>query len=148
MNHELPVVLIKRKNIQTIFDYCLDNKIEFSVKDKPFTVEEFEVTLQITEIKKAIGFGIFAREAKLEIVGVTDQVQNQAKAAKRTTTPAAPITPAPVAKQPEPEPMKLDMLDKTELEEEEEDTTEDNETKTENKPFSLDLSSAPTLSFS
>ncbi|KAB2918768.1 MAG: hypothetical protein F9K23_01115 [Bacteroidetes bacterium] len=144
MNHELPVVLIKRKNIQTIFDYCLDNKIEFSVKDKPFTVEEFEVTLQITEIKKAIGFGIFAREAKLEIVGVTDQVQNQAKAAKRT----APAAPAPVAKQPEPEPMKLDMLDKTELEEEEEDTTEEVETKTENKPFSLDLSSAPTLSFS
>lgn len=144
MNHELPVVLIKRKNIQTIFDYCLDNKIEFSVKDKPFTVEEFEVTLQITEIKKAIGFGIFAREAKLEIVGVTDQVQNQAKAAKRT----APVAPAPVAKQPEPEPMKLDMLDKTELEEEEEDTTEEAETKIENKPFSLDLSSAPTLSFS
>lgn len=147
MNHELPVVLIKRKNIQTIFDYCLDNKIEFSVKDKPFTVEEFEVTLQITEIKKAIGFGIFAREAKLEIVGVTDQVQNQAKAAKRTA-PAAPATPTPAAKQPEPEPMKLDMLDKAELEEEEEDTTEEAETKTENKPFSLDLSSAPTLSFS
>lgn len=144
MNHELPVVLIKRKNIQTIFDYCLDNKIEFSVKDKPFTVEEFEVTLQITEIKKAIGFGIFAREAKLEIVGVTDQVQNQAKTAKRT----AQAAPAPVAKQPEPEPMKLDMLDKTELEEEEEDTTVEVETKTENKPFSLDLSSAPTLSFS
>ncbi len=59
MNNDMPTVLIKRKNIQTIFDYCMDNKIEFSVKEKPFTVEEFEVVLNIEEIKQAIALGIF-----------------------------------------------------------------------------------------
>jgi hypothetical protein len=141
MNQELPVVLIKRKNIQTIFDYCLDNKVEFTVREKPFTVEEYEVILQITEIKKAIAFGIFARENKIEVVGVNDQAQ-QAKNTKKPANTAAPATPAKTA---EPEAIKFDTEEKVEVEEQE--TIEVEEKKAENKPFSLDLSSS-SLSFS
>jgi hypothetical protein len=141
MNQELPVVLIKRKNIQTIFDYCLDNKVEFTVREKPFTVEEYEVILQITEIKKAIAFGIFARENKIEVVGVNDQAQ-QAKNTKKPANTAVPATPAKTA---EPEAIKFDTEEKVEVEEQE--TIEVEEKKAENKPFSLDLSSS-SLSFS
>ncbi|HYG16799.1 MAG TPA: hypothetical protein VEC12_13665 [Bacteroidia bacterium] len=147
-NIDLPVVLIKRRNIQTIFDYCLDSKVEFTVREKPFTVEEYEVILQITDIKKAIAFGIFARENKIEIVGVNDQQQQQVKASKKNTA---------TAKAPEPEPapaFKVDQLvesaekaekvEKTEkVEEDEEELVEE---KAEDKGFSLDFS-APTLSF-
>lgn len=151
-NTELPTVLIKRRNIQTIFDYCLDNKIEFSVKEKPFTVEEFEVVLQIEEIKQAIAFGIFARESKIEVIGVNDKQTTQSKTSRKSSA----------AKKEEP---------KEELNEEKTETVETASTtstpitpnsvtatetkaeeptaeKTEDKGFSLDLSSSPSLSFS
>lgn len=149
-NNDLPIVLVKRKNIQTIFDYCMDNKIEFSVKEKPFTVEEFEVTLNIEEIKQAISLGIFARENRIEIVGVNDKQQAQSKPARKTTTAPVATTPAMPAVKP------------MEVEEEKEEQqavaftnsnfTEEvepfEEPKTENRGFSLDLSSSPSLSFS
>lgn len=138
INNDLPTVLIKRKNIQTIFDYCLDNKVEFSVKEKPFTVEEFEVTLQITEIKKAIAFGFFARENKLEIVGVNDQ-QTQPKApAKRnsgTTANTAATAPKPV----EIDLTKKESLPVADANEETEEAEEDN---------GLDLKFSPSLNLS
>jgi hypothetical protein len=146
MNNELPVVLIKRKHIQTIFDYCMDNKVEFTVREKPFTVEEFEVTLQITEIKKAIAFGIFARENKIEVVGVNDQAQNQTKNSRKATATPAPAAPTPV-KTNEPEANMFDTEEKEEVEEQETVEMEAEEKKPENKPFSLDLSSS-SLSFS
>jgi ribosomal protein L12E/L44/L45/RPP1/RPP2 len=138
-NIDLPVVLIKRRNIQAIFDYCLDSKVEFTVREKPFTVEEFEVILQITDIKKAIAFGIFARENKIEIVGVNDQ-QQQVKTAKKATATAAkapePAEPAPIFKAEK-------TVEPAPKEEEEEELVEE---KAEDKGFSLDFS-APTLSF-
>lgn len=140
-NIDLPVVLIKRRNIQTIFDYCLDNKVEFTVREKPFTVEEYEVILQITDIKKAIAFGIFARENKIEIVGVNDQ-QQQVKASKKNTATAKAPEPesAPAFKVDKP----IEPAEKTEtVAEEEEELVEE---KAEDKGFSLDFS-APTLSF-
>lgn len=138
VNNDMPTVLIKRKNIQTIFDYCMDNKIEFSVKEKPFTVEEYEVVLNIEEIKQAIALGIFARESRIEIVGVNDKQQTQNKNTKKSTapTPAKPVE---------------EIFEKEEpaaVEEAEEISFHTEETKTENRGFSLDLSSSPSLSFS
>lgn len=149
-NNDLPIVLVKRKNIQTIFDYCMDNKIEFSVKEKPFTVEEFEVTLNIEEIKQAISLGIFARENRIEIVGVNDKQQAQSKPARKTTTAPVATTPAMPAVKPmeveeEKEEQQAVAFTNSNLTEEVEDFEEP---KTENRGFSLDLSSSPSLSFS
>ena len=136
LNNDMPTVLIKRKNIQTIFDYCMDNKIEFSVKEKPFTVEEYEVVLNIEEIKQAIALGIFARESRIEIVGVNDKQQTQNKNTRKSTTstPTKPVD---------------EIIEKEEtvvMEEPEEISFHTEERKPENKGFSLDLS--PSLSFS
>lgn len=72
---------LKRKNVNVLFDYCLDNRIEFVVKPSPMVADEFEVEVNIEDIKKAILFGMFLKEAKLELSGAPVQVKNTVKKA-------------------------------------------------------------------
>ena len=62
-------VIVKRKNIQPVFDYCLENRIETKItpRDMP---EEWELDFNVADIMKAINLGMFLRENKLELVGV------------------------------------------------------------------------------
>lgn len=76
-----PVVACKRGKLQEIFDYCLDNKIEFQVKEKITGIDEFEVTLEVAEIKKAVLLGMFLRESRLELSGMP-QAERPAQAKK------------------------------------------------------------------
>jgi hypothetical protein len=74
MNSEKkPSVTVKKKNIQTILDYCLETKQEFTVLPKLGT-DEWNIEINITEINKAISFGMFLRENKMEANGVTPYV--------------------------------------------------------------------------
>ena len=68
-----PTVTVKKKNIQTILDYCLDTKQEFTVLPKAGT-DEWNIEINITEINTAISFGMFLRENKIEANGVTPYV--------------------------------------------------------------------------
>lgn len=70
MNEELPMVAVKRKNIQLVMDYCLENEVEFTVKPKTVGVDEWKIEVNITNVKKAIHFGMFLKEIKSEIVGL------------------------------------------------------------------------------
>lgn len=70
--NEKPRVILKSKSIQAVFDYCLEQKIEFSVLPRTFGNDEFEVEFNIKEIKKAIVFGMFLRENKLELLGMEE----------------------------------------------------------------------------
>ncbi len=63
-----PAVKIKRKSILALFDYCLEGKIEITVK--PLQNDEFEVEFNISDVTKAILLGMFLKEMKLELVGV------------------------------------------------------------------------------
>lgn len=86
MNSEKkPSVTVKKKHIQTILDYCIDTKQEFSVLPKAGS-DEWLIEINITEINKAISFGMFLREYKIEANGVT------------AYTPAAKETAAPKSK--------------------------------------------------
>lgn len=69
MNGETPLIYVKRSKINEIFEYCLDNGIEFSVKERAMGIDEFEVSLEVLQIKKAIQLGAFLRENRLELVG-------------------------------------------------------------------------------
>ena len=62
-------VIVKRKNIQVVFDYCLDNLIETKMtpRDMP---EEWEMEFNVSDIMKAINLGMFLRDNKLELVGL------------------------------------------------------------------------------
>lgn len=70
-------VIVKRKNIQVVFDYCLDNRIEtrMAPRDMP---EEWELEFNVSDIMKAISLGMFLKENKLELVGLlnTSTIKN------------------------------------------------------------------------
>src|SRR5687768_5270641 len=76
-------VIVKRKNIQVVFDYCLDNRIETKMtpRDMP---EEWELEFNIADIMKAINLGMFLRENKLELVGLLNS-----SAIKNSSAPTA-----------------------------------------------------------
>lgn len=75
-----PIILSKRKNIQTVIDYCLDQKISFNANPRAISIDEWEVELDINNIKGAIALGIFIRENKLEIYGMgTPEVASKPK---------------------------------------------------------------------
>jgi len=65
-----PIILTKRKNIQTVLDYCVDQKLSFSANPRAISIDEWEIELNITSIKSAIALGIFVKENKLEIYGM------------------------------------------------------------------------------
>ena len=74
MNSEKkPSVTVKKKHIQIILDYCIETKQEFSVFPKVIS-DEWNIEINITDINKAISFGMFLREYKLEANGVTPYV--------------------------------------------------------------------------
>ena len=80
-----PIILTKRKNIQTVLDYCVEQKLSFSANPRAISIDEWEIELNITTIKGAIALGIFVKENKLEIYGMG------------TTTPEMVSKPKPAA---------------------------------------------------
>jgi hypothetical protein len=89
-------VIVKRKNIQVVVDYCLDNRIETKMipRDMP---EEWELDFAVVDIMKAINLGMFLRENKLELVGLLNS-----STIKNSTAPTAvKATKTPLKKKPE-----------------------------------------------
>lgn len=83
---EKTTLLAKRKNIQTVFDYCLDQRIPFSVDPKGLAADDFEIGLTISGIKQAIALGMFAKEYKFEVLGLgeTAKPKTNGSAVKKT----------------------------------------------------------------
>ncbi len=77
---EYPKVVLKRKNIQTIVDFCMDESLPFSVKPQQFPDTDWEVEIQVDDVQMAIVVGMFLRDSKLELAGV------QPDRYKKTTT--------------------------------------------------------------
>lgn len=97
-------VIVKRKNIQVVFDYCLDNRIETKMtpRDMP---EEWELEFNVQDIMKAINLGMFLRENKLELVGLLNS-----STIKNSTAPTA-VKATKTATKKKPETSKADEQD-------------------------------------
>jgi hypothetical protein len=67
---EKVTLFAKRKNIQVVFEYCMDFKIPFSVSNRGIVSDEFEIDLTISGIKQAVALGMFAKDHKFEISGL------------------------------------------------------------------------------
>ncbi len=67
---EKTTLLSKRKHIQLVLDYCMDQRISFTVNPKGLAADEFEISLTISGIKQAIALGMFAKEHKFEVLGM------------------------------------------------------------------------------
>ena len=83
---EKVTLLTKRKNIQLVFDYCMDNKIVFAVAPREMINDEFEISLTISGIKPAVALGMFVKEHKFEVFGMGEFVKPKAvtNGAKKT----------------------------------------------------------------
>lgn len=70
MNEATPSVTIKKKNIFALIEYCIENKIDHTVKSRSENSDEFDVEFLITNTKKAIALGMCLKELKLELNGL------------------------------------------------------------------------------
>ncbi len=86
---ENPTVTVKRKSVQTVFDYCLDNDFTFSVR-RAAGKDEFEIEFDVTDVKRGVLLGMFLRENRLELNGHATAQPAAAPAARNTAKkPAA-----------------------------------------------------------
>jgi hypothetical protein len=66
-------VILKKKNIPLLVEFCLDESVEFMVKPQTFPDTDWEFTLKIADIKTAVVAGMFLRENRIEISGIDQQ---------------------------------------------------------------------------
>ena len=85
--NDKPKLVVKKKNMQPVIDYCLENAVEFAVKHKPLPDDEWEIELNITTIKKAIQLGMFLRENRLYPLGMEPISAPVSKNKKATAIP-------------------------------------------------------------
>ena len=67
---EKVTVLAKRKTTSLLFDYCMDQKAVFTVSPRPMINDEYEIDIQVNNIKQAIALGMFLKENKYEVFGL------------------------------------------------------------------------------
>lgn len=76
-------LVLKRKNIQLLVDFCLEESLEFTLKPQSFPETDWELTMKITDIKTAVSAGMFLRENRIEVNGI-DQQKYKKQAPKKT----------------------------------------------------------------
>ncbi len=67
MQSEKPRIQVKTKNLQLIFDYCIETKTEFTVIPRNSN-DDWEIELNIRSIKDAIRWGMFLKTNKIELI--------------------------------------------------------------------------------
>jgi len=69
IQNDKPRVIVKNKNLQFIFDYCLESKTPFTANPR-LSGDEWEIEFKITDIMGAVALGMFLRENRIEPVGI------------------------------------------------------------------------------
>ncbi len=82
--NDFPKVILKKKNIPVIVDFCLEESIEFTVRQQTFPDTDWEVELRISDIKVAILVGMFLRDNKMELHGLDSQKLKKPAPAKKS----------------------------------------------------------------
>ena len=68
-----PKVVIKKKQVSVIVEYCLEESIEFSVKQQTFPDTDWEIEMKLKDFKAAVLLGMFLRENRIDIDGIDPQ---------------------------------------------------------------------------
>lgn len=89
INEEKPTVSVKKKNLSPLIDYCIENKIDFTLTSRSAQSDDFDVEFIINNPKKAIALGMCLKELKLELNGLSVTPVAAIKASKK---PAAGST--------------------------------------------------------
>ena len=82
MNEDKPTVTVKKKNIASLIEYCIENRIDFTLRSKS-SQDEFDVEFMLADTKKAIALGMCLKELKMELNGLTITPVAAIKAGKK-----------------------------------------------------------------
>jgi hypothetical protein len=66
-------IILKQKSIPTLVDFCVEEKIEFSVKPQSFPDVDWEFNLFVKDIKTGVLTGMFLRENRIDVAGTDPQ---------------------------------------------------------------------------
>jgi len=84
-----PKVIIKKKQVSVLVDYCLEEAIEFSVKQQSFPDTDWEIEMKLKDFKAAVLLGMFLRENRIDIDGIDPQrYKRSAKKADEKEVPS------------------------------------------------------------
>ena len=86
INEEKPTVSVKKKNLLPLIEYCIENKIDFTLTSRSSQGDDFDVEFIITNPKKAIALGMCLKELKLELNGLQVTPVAAIKASKKPST--------------------------------------------------------------
>jgi hypothetical protein len=86
MNEATPSVTVKKKNVSSLIDYCIENKIDFTVKSRTSS-DEIDVEFIITNTQKAIALGMCLKELRIELNGLSVTPIAAIKASKKALSP-------------------------------------------------------------
>lgn len=75
-------VVLKKKNIPMLVDFCIEESLEFTVKPQAFPDTDWEFTMKISDIKTAVIAGMFLRDNRIEISGIDQQKYKKATVKK------------------------------------------------------------------
>lgn len=95
-----PKVVLKKKQVPVIVEFCLEESIEFSVKQQTFPDTDWEVEMKMKDFKTAVLLGMFLRENRIDIDGIDPQRYKR-------TVKKADEKPEPIAKEEKPKPERL-----------------------------------------
>lgn len=94
INEEKPTVSVKKKNLTPLIDYCIENKIDFTLTSRSAQSDDFDVEFIINNPKKAIALGMCLKELKLELNGLSVTPVAAIKASKKPAVAATKDAPA------------------------------------------------------
>jgi hypothetical protein len=85
-----PKVIIKKKQVSVLVDYCLEETIEFSVKQQSFPDTDWEIEMKLKDFKAAVLLGMFLRENRIDIDGIDPQRYKRSakKSEEKTEAPS------------------------------------------------------------
>src|SRR4030066_1580753 len=92
-------VVLKKKNIPVLVDFCLEESVEFTVKPQTFPDSDWEFAMKISDIKTAVVAGMFLRENRIKISGIDQQKYKRPviKKSREEDTNEKPATIKPTA---------------------------------------------------
>ena len=82
-NEGTPTANVKKKNSMVLLEYCIENRIEFSVSPRISGNEEYEISFNPANTQQAISLGMCLRELRVELNGHKTVPVSAVKATKK-----------------------------------------------------------------
>jgi hypothetical protein len=98
-----PCVVVKRKHMQDVMEYCLDQRLSIRCLPRG-TGDEWELEFFPENHVQAVALGMFLREQKLELLGFGSPAISPPPKTKPKRLEKKSTSPSPVEKQSEPNP--------------------------------------------